>query len=128
MFSRCCGALVRTRANISNTGIAFFFLAASARAASANDRASIDAAVPLQRLVLHLPSGRLRLQGNASPRHRPYTPAVWANLGGANKCVNDIVKPSGEAEHWGTIEKWFYPSDGYGNCEHYVLQKAEDSD
>jgi hypothetical protein len=26
-----------------------------------------------------------------------------------------------DLEHWGTIEKWSYPDDGYGDCEDYVL-------
>jgi hypothetical protein len=28
-----------------------------------------------------------------------------------------------DLEHWGTIEKWSYPDDGYGDCEDYVLLK-----
>jgi predicted transglutaminase-like cysteine proteinase len=37
--------------------------------------------------------------------------------------VNESVKPMTDIEHWGTIEKWSYPDDGYGDCEDYVLLK-----
>lgn len=65
--------MVRAAAIISNTVIAFIFLTACVGAESANDRASIDAAVPLQWIGFAFPSGRLRLQGNAARRHHPYT-------------------------------------------------------
>jgi len=26
-------------------------------------------------------------------------------------------------EHWGVVERWSYPDDGYGDCEDYVLLK-----
>jgi predicted transglutaminase-like cysteine proteinase len=28
-----------------------------------------------------------------------------------------------DLEHWGVIERWNYPDDGYGDCEDYVLLK-----
>ena len=28
-----------------------------------------------------------------------------------------------DLEHWGVVEKWSYPEDGYGDCEDYVLLK-----
>jgi predicted transglutaminase-like cysteine proteinase len=28
-------------------------------------------------------------------------------------------------DHWGVIEKWSLPSDGYGDCEDYVLLKRK---
>jgi Bacterial transglutaminase-like cysteine proteinase BTLCP len=28
-----------------------------------------------------------------------------------------------DLDHWGIIEKWSYPDDGYGDCEDYVLLK-----
>ncbi|MGN6571224.1 MAG: transglutaminase-like cysteine peptidase, partial [Pseudolabrys sp.] len=27
--------------------------------------------------------------------------------------------------HWGVVERWNYPDDGYGDCEDYVLQKRK---
>src|SRR4051794_23627801 len=40
-----------------------------------------------------------------------------------NAWVNDNVKPLTDLEHWGVVEKWSYPDDGYGDCEDYVLLK-----
>jgi predicted transglutaminase-like cysteine proteinase len=28
-------------------------------------------------------------------------------------------------DHWGVIDRWNYPDDGYGDCEDYVLLKRK---
>ena len=40
-----------------------------------------------------------------------------------NAWVNDNIKPITDLEHWGVVERWNYPDDGYGDCEDYVLLK-----
>ena len=30
-----------------------------------------------------------------------------------------------DMDHWGVVERWNYPDDGYGDCEDYVLQKRK---
>jgi len=30
-----------------------------------------------------------------------------------------------DQEHWGVVEKWDLPTDGYGDCEDYVLLKRK---
>jgi len=40
-----------------------------------------------------------------------------------NKLVNETIKPLTDLEHWGVVEHWSYPDDGYGDCEDYVLLK-----
>ena len=40
-----------------------------------------------------------------------------------NKWVNETIKPLTDLEHWGVVEHWSYPDDGYGDCEDYVLLK-----
>src|SRR5262249_35464115 len=51
------------------------------------------------------------------------TPKSWKDLTRINKWVNDAVKPITDLEHWGVVERWSYPDDGYGDCEDYVLLK-----
>jgi predicted transglutaminase-like cysteine proteinase len=48
---------------------------------------------------------------------------AWKDLTRINKWVNDSVKPITDLEHWGVVERWNYPDDGYGDCEDYVLLK-----
>lgn len=48
---------------------------------------------------------------------------AWKDLVRVNKWVNDTVKPITDLEHWGVVERWSYPDDGYGDCEDYVLLK-----
>ncbi len=51
------------------------------------------------------------------------TGKAWKDLLRINKWVNDTVKPITDLEHWGVVERWSYPDDGYGDCEDYVLLK-----
>ncbi len=51
------------------------------------------------------------------------TPKAWADWCKVNNWVNETVKPMTDLEHWGVVERWNYPDDGYGDCEDYVLLK-----
>jgi predicted transglutaminase-like cysteine proteinase len=48
---------------------------------------------------------------------------AWKDLTRINRWVNETVKPITDLEHWGVVERWNYPDDGYGDCEDYVLLK-----
>jgi predicted transglutaminase-like cysteine proteinase len=50
---------------------------------------------------------------------------AWRELTRINREVNDAVEPISDLEHWGTLEKWSYPTDGKGDCEDYVLEKRK---
>jgi predicted transglutaminase-like cysteine proteinase len=51
------------------------------------------------------------------------TPQAWTSLVRINDWVNQSIKPVTDQDHWGVVEKWSYPDDGYGDCEDYVLLK-----
>ena len=51
------------------------------------------------------------------------TRTAWADMVRINNWVNTNVKPMTDIEHWGVVERWSYPDDGYGDCEDYVLLK-----
>jgi predicted transglutaminase-like cysteine proteinase len=51
------------------------------------------------------------------------TAKSWKELGRINKLVNDKIQPMTDMDHYGVVEKWSYPDDGYGDCEDYVLLK-----
>src|SRR5262245_39552263 len=51
------------------------------------------------------------------------TPKAWKDLLRINRWVNDSIKPVTDLEHWGVVERWNYPDDGYGDCEDYGLLK-----
>jgi predicted transglutaminase-like cysteine proteinase len=61
--------------------------------------------------------------GASAPRDVVLTAKVWKDLVRVNKWVNDTIKPVTDLEHWGVVERWSYPDDGYGDCEDYVLLK-----
>jgi predicted transglutaminase-like cysteine proteinase len=50
---------------------------------------------------------------------------AWSDLVRINNWVNNNVKPLTDMEHWGVVERWDYPTDGYGDCEDYVLLKRQ---
>src|SRR5262245_6286734 len=59
------------------------------------------------------------------PRDIVMSQAAWRDLLKVNRWVNETVKPMTDMEHWGVIEKWSLPTDGYGDCEDYVLLKRK---
>jgi predicted transglutaminase-like cysteine proteinase len=57
------------------------------------------------------------------PRDLALSAEAWKDLVRVNKSVNKTIKPLTDLEHWGLVERWSYPDDGYGDCEDYVLLK-----
>ena len=61
----------------------------------------------------------------SQPRDIVLTPKAWADMVKVNDWVNQSVKPMTDVDHWGVVERWNYPDDGYGDCEDYVLLKRK---
>ena len=59
----------------------------------------------------------------STPRDVVLTPKAWTDMVKVNAWANDNIKPITDLEHWGVVEHWDYPDDGYGDCEDYVLLK-----
>jgi predicted transglutaminase-like cysteine proteinase len=53
------------------------------------------------------------------------SPATWGMIRTINERVNSKVKPITDAEHWGVMDRWDLPDDGYGDCEDYQLLKRK---
>ncbi|RTL93152.1 transglutaminase-like cysteine peptidase [Ancylobacter rudongensis] len=51
------------------------------------------------------------------------TEANYAQLREVNDAINGRIQPMTDVEHYGEIERWTYPDDGFGDCEDYVLLK-----
>ncbi|TAH67461.1 MAG: transglutaminase [Rhodopseudomonas palustris] len=63
--------------------------------------------------------------GTSQARDVVMSQTAWKDLVRVNRYVNETIKPITDAEHWGVIEKWSLPTDGYGDCEDYVLLKRK---
>jgi predicted transglutaminase-like cysteine proteinase len=50
---------------------------------------------------------------------------AWRELNILNHRVNDTIRPMSDIIHWGVIDKWSIPTDGYGDCEDYALLKRK---
>jgi predicted transglutaminase-like cysteine proteinase len=61
----------------------------------------------------------------SAPRDVVLSGQAWKDLVRINRWVNTSVKPMTDMDHWGVVERWNYPDDGYGDCEDYVLQKRK---
>jgi predicted transglutaminase-like cysteine proteinase len=61
----------------------------------------------------------------STPRDVVLSTQAWKDLIRVNHWVNSTVKPMTDMDHWGVVERWNYPDDGYGDCEDYVLQKRK---
>ena len=53
--------------------------------------------------------------GTTQPRDIVMSQAAWRDLNKVNRWVNETVKPMTDMDHWGVIEKWSLPTDGYGD-------------
>ena len=40
-----------------------------------------------------------------------------------NALVNEGIQPATDMVHYGVLERWTFPDDGYGDCEDYALLK-----
>ena len=49
--------------------------------------------------------------------------AVWRTLRSVNARVNARIKPITDQAHWGVVDRWDFPDDGFGDCEDYQLLK-----
>lgn len=63
--------------------------------------------------------------GMSQARDVVMSQTAWKDLVRVNRYVNETIKPITDIEHWGVIEKWSLPTDGYGDCEDYVLLKRK---
>jgi len=61
----------------------------------------------------------------STPRDVVLSGQAWKDLVRINRWVNTSIKPMTDMDHWGVVERWNYPDDGYGDCEDYVLQKRK---
>jgi predicted transglutaminase-like cysteine proteinase len=59
----------------------------------------------------------------STPRDVVLSAAAWKDLERVNRWANTNIKPMTDMDHWGVVERWNYPDDGYGDCEDYVLLK-----
>ncbi len=57
------------------------------------------------------------------PRDVVLSVQAWKDLVRINRWVNANIQPITDLEHWGVVERWNYPDDGYGDCEDYALEK-----
>ena len=61
----------------------------------------------------------------AEPKVIALTPAVWQMLATVNREVNRRIKPITDLKHWGVVDRWDFPDDGWGDCEDYQLLKRK---
>jgi predicted transglutaminase-like cysteine proteinase len=59
------------------------------------------------------------------PQDIALTPQTWELIRRINQLVNTMIKPMSDMEHWGVIDQWDLPLDGYGDCEDYALLKRK---
>jgi predicted transglutaminase-like cysteine proteinase len=61
----------------------------------------------------------------SAPRDVVLSARAFTELKRINIAVNTKIKPMTDMDHWGVVERWNYPDDGYGDCEDYALQKRK---
>ena len=59
------------------------------------------------------------------PSELVLTDDIWSDLEDINLIVNRTVVSEEDLPHYGMLEYWTIPQDGFGDCEDYVLTKRE---
>jgi predicted transglutaminase-like cysteine proteinase len=59
----------------------------------------------------------------SEPARISLTPATFRTLSAVTKRVNARIKPLTDQAHWGVVDRWDFPDDGFGDCEDYQLLK-----
>lgn len=54
-----------------------------------------------------------------------FSPVTMKIMKRINSWVNVNIKPKSDQDHWRKVDRWDYPTDGYGDCEDYVLLKRK---
>jgi predicted transglutaminase-like cysteine proteinase len=112
-------------------GIVAMALLASPRGSTADERAPLFTALGD---VTRAPIGWVEFCVEYDPecKTKPSLPRdvvlsaqAWKDLERINLWVNTNIKPMTDMDHWGVVERWNYPDDGYGDCEDYALQKRK---
>lgn len=49
--------------------------------------------------------------------------AIWHTLNSVNRRVNGRIHPITDMAHWGVVDRWDFPDDGFGDCEDFQLLK-----
>jgi predicted transglutaminase-like cysteine proteinase len=60
-----------------------------------------------------------------APRLVHMTETLWHTLEGVNIAFNQAFIAEDDTTHYGKEEYWNIPTDGYGDCEDYVLAKRQ---
>jgi predicted transglutaminase-like cysteine proteinase len=63
--------------------------------------------------------------GATTPRDIVLSDKAIEDLKKVNSWVNGTVKVKEDIDHWGVIEKWSLPTDGFGDSEDFVLLKRK---
>jgi len=51
--------------------------------------------------------------------------AAWATLQQVNAAYNAAIQPEEDSVHYGRVDYWTIPTDGFGDCEDYALAKRK---
>jgi predicted transglutaminase-like cysteine proteinase len=59
----------------------------------------------------------------AEPSTITLTKATWNAILEVNRRVNVAISSLSDQDHWGSLDRWDLPTDGYGDCEDFQLLK-----
>ncbi|HEX5867131.1 MAG TPA: transglutaminase-like cysteine peptidase [Beijerinckiaceae bacterium] len=136
-LSQCARLAARSRSIASLGTILGFGLLALGGAGGA--AAQTLAALPIARSIEHIGVARpvlgwvkfcerhpdeCRVDAD-EPAVAAITPQVWRSIVLTNRRVNARIKPKTDTAHWGVVDSWDFPDDGYGDCEDYQLLKRK---
>jgi predicted transglutaminase-like cysteine proteinase len=65
------------------------------------------------------------LVDTSQPTTITLTKQTWNTILEVNRRVNGAIAPQSDQDHWGVLDRWDIPDDGYGDCEDFQLLKRK---
>jgi predicted transglutaminase-like cysteine proteinase len=110
-------------AYIVRTLLLFLLCGHAAQAATANAHEKAATWSPRGWLQLCVDSPAECAGGTTKAVDIVMTQARWEELWQLNHWVNGSITPETDMDHWGVPERWSVPTDGFGDCEDYAIEK-----
>ncbi|MCD7059919.1 transglutaminase-like cysteine peptidase [Pelagibacterium xiamenense] len=123
--------MMKTKNILVASLVAAMTLLAAAMPASA-DQGLLHPAFASATNVTSIPVGHAEFCARRSAECQPFanpienvslTEGLWAELQDVNNRFNTSVTPANDGDLYGISEFWTFPSNGYGDCEDFVLAK-----
>lgn len=126
--------MMSTKTILASSLVAALALMGTVSPAAANQGQTHPAFAAAAKETTSIPIGHAEFCDRRADQCQPFanpvdsitlTESLWGELQEINNHFNSTIMPIDDKDLYGVSEFWTFPSNGYGDCEDYVLAKRE---